>query len=61
MNVEQILEISYTWPIFELVAFFLVHTLCFLLNKKIWDFTFLALQTTVHGVSACIDSENPRF
>merc|ERR1712117_601383 len=27
MNVKQILEIFYSWPIFELVAFFLVHTL----------------------------------
>ena len=27
MNVEQILENFYLWPIFELVAFFQVHTL----------------------------------
>ena len=27
MNVEQILQIFYLWPVFELVAFFLEHTL----------------------------------
>ena len=27
MNVEQTLEKSYLWPIFELVAYFPVHTL----------------------------------